>query len=447
VSVWKACDLRGVYPRDVSADLYRRIGRALATRRDVGARVLVAGDFRLSTPELKSALISGLAASGARVLDAGQIPTPIAYFTHGRLETDAVLIVTASHNPPDHNGLKLMVDHFPPSPGEIEELRGASERGEFRDEPGSVENVDLSGEYCAWIRRRWASIQPGMHVVLDAGNGAASEIGPALFESLGFRVERLFCDIDGRFPNRPPDSAVAANLTALCGKVRDTGARLGIAWDGDGDRVAFVDESGGVASADEMAVLLVRHLSPSAQGRRVVYDLKLSDLVRREAERAGLVPCMERSGHAFIKSRMIRERCVLGCEASGHYFFDELDGGDDGMFGALLVADMVARGGVLGELRRTVPPVFATPDIRLRGGALTFAEAAARLHALPGIVGEVTIDGLRVETADGFILIRSSVTETALTLRMEGRDAASLARLRSACLSALPEIPAHLIGA
>ncbi len=447
MSAWKACDLRGVFPRDVSAELFGRIGRALATQLAEGARVLVAGDFRLSTPELKSALIAGLAASGAHVLDAGQIPTPIAYFAHRRLATDAVCIVTASHNPPDHNGLKLMVDHFPPSPGELENLREASERGEFRGALGVVETVDLVASYRAWICERWAAIQPGMHVVLDAGNGAASEIGPALFDNLGFRVERLFCEIDGRFPNRAPDSAVAANLTALCAKVRETGARLGIAWDGDGDRVAFADESGNLVSADEMAVLLVRYLLPAAPGRGVVYDLKLSDVVRREAERAGAVPCMEHSGHAFIKSRMIRERAVFGCEASGHYFFDELDGGDDGIFGALLVADMVARRGALGELRRTVPPFFLTPDIRLRGGELSFAEVSARLRALPGIIAEVTIDGLRVETGDGFVLVRESVTETALTLRMEGRDAVALARLRAACRAALSEFPAYLLGA
>lgn len=447
MSAWKACDLRGVFPRDVSADLYGRIGRALATRLADGARVLVAGDFRLSTPELKAALISGLAASGAHVLDAGQIPTPMAYFAHRRLATDAVCIVTASHNPPDHNGLKLMFGHFPPSPGELQNLREASERGEFRDAPGSVDTLEAAPAYRAWIRERWADIQPGMHVVLDAGNGAASVVGPALFEDLGFRVERLFCEIDGRYPNRAPDSAVAANLTALRAKVRETGARLGIAWDGDGDRVAFADESGKVVSADEMAVLLARHLAPAAPGRGVVYDLKLSDVVRREAERAGLVPRMERSGHAFIKSRMIRERSVFGCEASGHYFFDELDGGDDGIFSALLVADMVARRGALGELRCAVPPFFLSPDIRLRGGELTFAQASARLRALPGVIAEVTMDGLRIETSDGFVLVRESVTETALTLRMEGRDAAALARLRAACRAALSEFPAYLLGA
>ena len=446
MSVWKACDLRGMFPSEVSPGLYRRIGRAVASRCSPGARVLVAGDFRLSTPNLKAALVAGLAASGAHVLDAGQIPTPAAYFTHRRLKTDAVLIVTASHNPPDHNGLKLMMNHFPPTPEELQALRAACERGQFRELGGAVESIDPLPEYAAWIRRRWSRLEPGMPVVLDAGNGAMSRIGPALFEELGFRVERLFCEIDGRYPNRPPDSAVAANLTALAEEVRKTGASLGVAWDGDGDRVAFADESGAVVPADVVAVLLVRFLAPASAGRAMVYDLKLSDLVRREAELAGLRPCMERSGHAFIKSRMIREHGVLGCETSGHYFFDELDGGDDGLFCALLVADMVARLGPLGRLRSTVPPFFVTPDIRLRGGEISFRQAAARLRALPGITGEVTIDGLRIETADGFILLRESVTETALTLRLEGRDAASLERLRAACRAALPEIPAHLLG-
>ena len=444
MSVWKACDLRGVYPADISAPLLDRVGAAVGTGLPVGARVLIAGDFRASTPELKNALARGLAGAGARVLDAGLVPTPVAYFARGHLKADGVLIVTASHNPPDHNGLKLMLGELPPTPQDLEQLRRRAEQGPLRSAAGSVERVDVVPDYLTWIVARWHGVGRNLKVVLDAGNGAWSELGPVIFERLGFQVERLYCEVDGRFPNRSPDTARPANLTALQRRVRETGAKLGVAWDGDGDRVAFVDETGVVVTTDQMAVILVRGLLDGAHPEKVVHDVKLSDVVRRAVLERGGVPLMERSGHAFIKRRMIGENCLLGCEASGHYFFRELSGGDDGLFAALLVCEMVERGGGLARLRLAVPAVYATPDIRLRRAALSYEETLRRLEALPLWTGRSQIDGVRLEAAEGSVLVRTSVTEDAYTIRIEGRDDATLERLCQACLAALPEMAGEI---
>jgi phosphomannomutase/phosphoglucomutase len=443
VSAWKACDVRGLFPSEVSPDLFRRIGAAVGRMLAMRPRVLVGGDFRESTPELKRCLIDGLTSTGAQVLDVGQVPTPIAYFAHRHFQTDAVLIVTASHNPPNHNGLKLMIGSLPPSEEDFERLRTSATAEQSRPVAAApAQGASLSADpipaYREWILGRWAGGKP-IRVVLDAGNGAWSELGPAIFEELGFDVRPLYCEVDGSFPNRPPDSARPANLAALREEVRRTDAKLGIAWDGDGDRVAFVDEGGAVVSADEMAVLLIRHLL-RAPAQRVVYDIKLSDVVRRTTLEQSGEAIMERSGHSFIKRQMIEMDCLFGCEVSGHYFFRELGGGDDGLFTALLVSRMVADCGALGMLRKSVPPVFATPDLRLPAGLISYGDLKSRLLDLFSEAGRVTLDGIRLETADGFILARESVTEPVITMRLEGLSRDAYHRLLGICLQALPEV-------
>lgn len=448
MSAWKACDIRGVFPAEVSPPLFASVGWAVAAQLPPGARVLVAGDFRASTPVLKTALTEGLRQAGARVLDAGLLPTPVAYFAHRLYGTDAVLIVTASHNPAGHNGLKLMIGALPPTVEELEELRARSLEAPPARAPGAVETVSPVAEYRRWILERWSGFRPdaGLTVVLDAGNGAWSELAPPVFEALGFRVHRLFCEIDGRFPNRAPDSARAENLGALAAKVVETHSDLGIAWDGDGDRVSFADATGEILTADQMAVLLIGHLLRAGTGDRVIYDLKLSDAVRRAILEKGGTPLMERSGHTFLKRGMIERGCLFGCEASGHYFFRELAGGDDGLFSALLVASM-ARLRPLEERRRALPPLHITPDLRLRRGDPDCAAISERLRTALRPSRETALDGVRMETREGIVLVRDSVTERAVTMRMEASDAQALAGLIAKCMEALPENAAEIASA
>ena len=441
-SPWKACDIRGVYPQDVSPELLGRVGASVGSTLPAGARILVAGDFRTSTPALKAALAEGLMGSGAFVLDAGQIPTPVAYFAHRHWKTAAVLIVTASHNPPDYNGLKLMLGDLPPTPDDFDRLRRRVEQGAFRQQQGATETIDPVPAYQAWILERWEQLRhaPGMVVILDAGNGAWAELAPQFFAELGFNVHRLFCRIDGTFPHRSPDCARPGSLAALRKEVVRTGAHLGIAWDGDGDRVAFVDGSGSIVSTDEVSALLVRWLVPKAPQAKVVYDIKLSDTVRQAILGCGGQPIMERSGHAFIKRTMIERDCLFGCEASGHYFYRELHGGDDGLFAALMMTELVSQcGAPLAELRRTLVPFYATPDLRIPSHLLGYTEIVRRLRSILASAKEVAIDGIRLETPEGHILARESVTEPVVTMRLEGHSEDSLRHLIDACLKAFPE--------
>jgi phosphomannomutase len=394
------------------------------------------------------ALTDGLVASGSHVLDAGQIPTPVAHLAHRHWKTEAVLIVTASHNPPDYNGLKLMRGELPPTPEDFDRLRHQVEGGNFRLERGQVEKIDPVPAYKAWIMERWRHLRrsAGIVVVLDAGNGAWSELAPVIFEDLGFQVHRLFCTIDGTFPNRCPDCARPGSLMALKNEVVSTSARLGIAWDGDGDRVAFVDGSGSWASPDEVSALMIRELVPQEPGAVVVYDLKLADIVRQSALACGGRPIAERSGHAFIKRTMLEQQALFGCEVSGHYFFRELHGGDDGLFASLLMADLLRRSGrSLAELRQTLPPFYVTPDLRIPLNLLNYAEVVSRLRRVFANSPESTLDGIRWETPEGYVLARESVTEPVVTVRLEALHEDGLHQLIGLCLEALPEAGGEIL--
>lgn len=441
-SPWKACDIRGVFPDEVSPDLLWRLGRSVGTLLPVGARVLVAGDHRISTPQLKAALAQGLLEAGSHVLDAGQIPTPIAYFAHERCNTGAVMIVTASHNPPDHNGLKMMIGKLPPTPEDFHQLRARVEEGGFRQHRGGAETIDPVPAYKAYVLERWKPLRrpESLEVVLDAGNGAWSELASDLFAALGFRAHPLFCKIDGTFPSRSPDCARPVNLRDLRNEVLRTGARFGVAWDGDGDRVAFVDDAGSVVTTDEVSALMAREILPREPGAKVIYDLKLSELVPRVVSDYRGVPVMERSGHAFIKRAMVRHNALFGCEVSGHYFFRELNGGDDGLFASLFMAELLASHDLpLSKLRQTLPPFFATPDLRIPLGLVSYGEMVERLYSkFPG-AKDSKLDGIRLETKENVVLVRESVTEPVVTMRLEARTRDSFQELLGVVLNALPE--------
>jgi phosphomannomutase len=276
-------------------------------------------------------------------------------------------------------------------------------------------------------------------VVLDAGNGAWSELAPRIFHSLGIPTHLLFCDVDGSYPNRPPDCSRPSDLEALRSETRKWQSTLGIAWDGDGDRVAFVDEAGSLVTTDEVASLFARYLLQDHPGAKVVHDIKMSSLIRRTVRECGGIPILERSGYAFIKRRMMEEDGLFGCEASGHYFYRELGGGDDGLFSALLMTELVIKTGPLRGLRNSLAPFFITPDLRLPSSLLPYREFARRLRQLFPRAKETTLDGLRLETDQGSVLVRESVTEPIVTLRLEGSSEEALRRLLAACHSTFPE--------
>jgi phosphomannomutase / phosphoglucomutase len=447
---WKPCDLRGPYPDSVSPDLFRDIGGAVATLLDPVARVVVAGDFRSSTPTLKHALSEGLLRSGADVLDAGQLPTPIAYFAAEQANAGAMLMVTASHNPPAHNGLKLMLRSTPMTAEQLLEIRALAESRAFRTGSGRLEYIDPRHAYMKAMTERWAHLREvaPARVVLDAGNGAWSEMAPAIFRALGFTADCISCVADGAFPDRSPDCNSAANLAHLRSAVRAQGDAIGIAWDGDGDRVAFVDEKGSFVSADEVAILFAQAVlagEPQHTGSRIVVDIKCSDVVRRAVLDHGGTPLLERTGHAFMRSRVVAEDALLGLDACGHYFFAELNGGDDGLFAAFYLLDLLSkRGEPLCRLRRSLPQIHSTPEIRVPASQLSYAAACDALARTLPEASVTQIDGMRFETADGIVLVRESGTEPVLSLRIEGFTSAAFEGIFARCAQALPQASAQL---
>jgi phosphomannomutase len=448
---WKPCDLRGVYPDAVSPQLFREIGGAIGTLLPASSRVVVSGDFRLSTPALKSSLCSGLLHSGAHVLDAGQCPTPLAYFAAKRMSADAVLIVTASHNPASQNGLKLMLGSVPTTPEQLAHIRALTRMRRFRASPGSMERIDPIPDYIQAMLLRWNRPHRSSRVVLDPGNGAWSEIAPDIFRRLGFDAACISCVADGNFPDRSPDCSRASNLTRLRSAVVDRPHSIGIAWDGDGDRVAFVDEEGSFVSPDEIALLLASAVleeqeKTGAANRRIVVDAKCSDIVRRTIERHRGTPLLERTGHAFMRGRMVAERALMGLDACGHYFFEELNGGDDGLFAALFVLDLLQkRARPLAQLRRALPRIFSTPELRIPTALLQYRDAAEALASAFPDARILETDGLRLAMDDGVVLVRESGTEPVLSLVMEGFDAASHERILARCLLSLPKAAARLL--
>ena len=438
MSIYKDCDIRGIYQKEITARDANRIGHALAALLD-GRRILVGGDVRLSTPELKNALIDGLIASGAQVTDLGTIPTPALYYAIKRLNAYAGATVTASHNPPEYNGIKFMLGDQPVTRDTINRVRDIALRGGYPTGSGTIDHWDAAVDYMGFLSRRFRIAKP-LHVLIDAGNGAMSAVAPEVFRRAGCRVTELFCTPDGAFPNRSPNPADYTCLTAAGAAVRACGADFGAAFDGDGDRAVFLNERGEPVQNEKSFSLFIRaaladHPAP------VVYDQKSSSIVRDTVLEMGGTPLPERSGHAFIKRRFLEHHAAVAGEVSGHFFFGEL-GYDDGLFAALYMAELLSQSEkTLGELTDAIriPPI--TPDLRyfcpydrqeecLRRAEHMAAEGCAQISRM---------DGVRADFGDSWFLIRKSVTAEQITLRAEAQTQDQLTALVDRILAVLPE--------
>lgn len=445
MGIFKACDVRGIYGEDLTEEIVYRIGRALGTML-AGNSVITGGDVRSSTTALKAELSRGLVESGAEVLDIGIVPTPVFYFARHHLGVEPGVMVTASHNPPEFNGLKIVLGPLPITEDELTAVEDLANSGKFRNGCGSVRTLAIIPSYQSFIHSI-ARVEQGAHlhkVVVDCGNGCNSGLAPDLFRRFGFHIEELYCTPDGIFPNRNPNSADPENLVELIRTVRSSKADVGVAFDGDGDRVAFVDDRGRFLNSDKAIVILARHLLSENPGERVVYDLKCSSVVPESIETAGGTAIPERSGHTFIKTRMIAEDALFGGEISGHYFHRKLGGGDDGIYSALLMANMlVSTGSRLSDLADAIRAYENTPDIRVpyagnREGVierLASAFPADRVSRL---------DGVKITFKGGWALARPSVTEPVITLRFEAETRSRLDEIIGDFLRPAPELEQHV---
>ncbi len=435
-SILRAYDIRGIVGETLSRDDAFAIGRAFATRmaREDATRVCVGRDGRLSSPSLEAALVDGLRAGGAQVLRIGLGPTPMLSFSVFELEADAGIMVTGSHNPPQHNGFKLTLCGRPFFGEDIAALGALARSGDFAAGEGRVEDAVVADAYVARLLRG-VEVPAGLRAAWDAGNGAAGEVLSALAAKLPGEHILLNETIDGTFPAHHPDPTVPENLVQLQDTVRDSGCDIGIAFDGDGDRIGVIDGAGRILWGDQLVAILARDVLAAKPGATIIADVKCSDALFQEVERLGGVPLLWHVGHSRIKAKMTETGAALAGEMSGHIFFaDEYYGFDDALYAGLRLLRVLARSGeTLAALRDALPALVNTPELRFDCGDErkfdVVTEVRDRLKSNGTEVND--IDGVRVSTADGWWLLRPSNTQAVLVARCEARNEEGLARLKA----------------
>ncbi|HNF88497.1 MAG TPA: phosphomannomutase/phosphoglucomutase [Thiobacillaceae bacterium] len=450
--LFKAYDIRGRVRDALTPPVVTRIGAAIGHRAATGgpATVVVGRDGRLSSPELACSLRTGLMAAGVDVIDIGLATTPMCYFAAIHLGVGHAVMVTGSHNPPDENGLKIVLSGEALSGDAIQALAGlardlpppASRRGTCRD-------LDIAAAYQQRIVQDVRLTRP-MKVMVDAGNGVAGAYGPALYRALGCEVAALYCEVDGHFPNHHPDPSVPANLAELVGRMEAGQAEVGLAFDGDGDRLWVVARDGRIIYPDRLLMLFADEiLGRHPEGGVVIYDVKSSRHLDAWIARRGGQPLMWRTGHSVIKAKMRETGALLAGEMSGHLFFqDRWYGFDDGLYAGARLLEILSRGTDAGEPLAALPDAVSTPELHIPlepGEAHRVVARLGRSARFPGAERVIDLDGLRVEYESGFGLVRASNTTPNLVLRFEADDAPGLAaiqrRMAEAIRAVFPDLP------
>lgn len=424
--IFKAYDIRGVVPTAFDEDFARRLGRAFAAlaRAEGETTVAVGRDGRLSSPALADALIRALAAGGLEVIELGAVTTPMLYFAASTLARSGIQ-VTASHNPRDHNGFKLVLAGRTVHGDELQQLRRRIEGDAAPIEapaPGRITRVDVLPAYIERITGDVRLARP-MKVVIDCGNGIGGASAPQVLRAIGCEVTELFCAVDGRFPNHHPDPGDPANLRDLIASVRESGSELGLALDGDGDRLGVVTRTGNVVYPDRQLMLLAQDTLARVPGAPVVFDVKSTQRLPEVIAAAGGRPVMGPSGYVLVKQRMNELRAPIAGEMSGHIFFAERwYGFDDGTYGACRLLEILSRHAAASAVLDGLPESCSTPELHVPCAEGEAHEVARRLAGIADFPGAqvTTVDGLRVDWPDGFGLVRASNTNPVLTLRFEG---------------------------
>jgi len=435
--IFRAYDIRGIAGHTLTPEVVRAVGRALGS---MAPQFAVGRDGRHSGPALAEALAQGMSASGAVVIDLGMAPTPVTYFAAHHLGCGSCVSVTGSHNPPDYNGLKMVVEGHTLSGDEIQDLRRRIERGEFRSGTGERRRADILDAYVERIAGDVKLARP-MRIAVDCGNGVAGMIAPRLFRRLGCEVEELFCDVDGSFPNHHPDPSRPENLADLIRTLRAGNAEIGLAFDGDGDRLGVVTKDGEIIFPDRQLMLFAADVLSRNPGAQIIYDVKSTRLLAPWIERHGGRPLIWKTGHSLIKAKLRETGAPLAGEMSGHTFFKERwYGFDDAMYAGARLLEILSRSADAGAALKQLPNAPSTPELNWKLAEGEPHALVARLQAsrpFPRAKSVLTIDGVRAEYADGFGLARASNTTPVIVLRFEGDTVAALARIQQEFRAAL----------
>jgi len=433
--IFRTYDIRGIVGRTLTPAIVREIGRALGSLgRERGAPTFALGrDGRLSGPELSAALTEGLLSAGADAIDIGMAPTPVAYFAAHHLGCGSCVAITGSHNPPDYNGLKMVIAGGTLWGEDVQELRRSIETGKLSKGSGKRSTANVLDAYVERIAGDVRLARP-FRIAVDCGNGVAGMLAPRLYRRLGCEVEELYCEVDGRFPNHHPDPSQPKNLRELIEKLKTGKSELGLAFDGDGDRLGLVAKDGEIIYPDRQLMLLAKDVLSRNPGAEIIYDVKSTRLLAPWIERHGGKPTIWKTGHSLIKAKLKETGALLAGEMSGHTFFKERwYGFDDALYGGARLLEVLSKEKDAERALKSLPNAPSTPELHW---ALEEGEPhalVAKLQAskpFPGAERVLTIDGVRVEYADGFGLARASNTTPVIVIRFEADNLAALERIK-----------------
>jgi phosphomannomutase/phosphoglucomutase len=437
--IFRTYDIRGVVGRSLTPEIVRDIGRALGSLgRERKAPVFaVCRDGRLSGPELVAALTQGLNAAGADVIDVGMAPTPVAYFAAHHLGTGSCVAVSGSHNPPQYNGLKIVVAGDTLYGEDIQELRRRIDKKQLASGSGKKTTADVLEAYVRRIAGDVKLARP-FHIAVDCGNGVAGMLAPRLYRSLGCKVTELYCEVDGNFPNHHPDPAQPENLVDLIKTLKSSECELGLAFDGDGDRLGVVTKDGENIFADRQLMLLAKDVLGRNPGAEIIYDVKSTRLLAPWIERHGGRATIWKTGHSLIKAKLKESGALLAGEMSGHTFFKERwYGFDDALYGGARLLEVLSKEQDANRALKSLPNAPSTPEIHWQLEEGEPHRLVAKLQHLvetaspfPSAERVLTIDGVRVEYADGFGLARASNTTPVIVIRFEADNLAALERIK-----------------
>lgn len=450
-TIFRAYDIRGIVDQELTQDIVYDIGRALGSEAiDKGISVIVlAKDGRTSSPALSKVLTDGILSTGTNILDIGTVPTPVLYFVAHHHDSQTGVMLTGSHNPADYNGLKIVIAGETLAGDKIQTLKQRIDNNNLQSNaPGTLtENSMFTNEYIGMIADDIHIARP-MKVVVDAGNGVAGELGPILLKTLGCEVIELFCDIDGTFPNHHPDTSKPENYSDLISTVKHYQADIGIAFDGDGDRLGVVDSSGNIIWSDRQMMLFSKHILARKPGSEIIYDVKCTRHLAEQIKKYGGRPTIWKTGHSYMKAKVKQTSAIFAGEMSGHLFFnDRWPGFDDGLYAAARLIEILSEDSRSStEVFADFPDSFITPELSIEVAEGENSTIMSRLLMNPNFPGgQITdIDGLRVDFSDGFGLVRASNTTPSLVVRFEGDTKEALNRIQEQFRKLLLEINPQL---
>jgi phosphomannomutase/phosphoglucomutase len=434
--IFKAYDIRGIVGKTFTTEIVEAIGHALGSEATARRQktIVIGRDGRLSGPELAQALARGIQKSGIDVIDVGMVATPMTYFAAYHLQTNSAVMVTGSHNPPDYNGLKMVLGGETLSGDQIQKLRERLETGDLVNGNGSYRQQDISADYVARIVSDVKLARP-MKIIVDCGNGVPGAYAPTLYRELGCEVTELFCDVDGNFPNHHPDPSQPKNLQDLIAKLKSSDAEIGLAFDGDGDRLGVVTKDGQIIFPDRQLMLFAADVLSRNPGAEIIFDVKSTRNLFDWIKSRGGRPTLWKTGHSFIKAKMKESGALLAGEMSGHIFFKERwYGFDDGLYAGARMLEFLSKQADINATLHGLPDTVNTPELNImmqEGEHYRLMDKLKDTAKFTDAKEVIKLDGLRVEYQDGFGLARPSNTTPVIVLRFEADNEAALQRIQN----------------